>query len=53
LSGEKQPPPVKFKTKQVLWKVRRSEEPTHRVISKHQCYHRRGIPGSDCTVAIQ
>ena len=36
LSVEKQPPPVKFKTRQMLKKVRRSTEPIQGVISKHK-----------------
>lgn len=47
LSVEKQTPPVKFKTKQMLKKVRRSTEPIWGVVSKHQwqgyCY---GVEGS-------
>lgn len=48
LSVEKQIPPVKFKTKQMLKKVGRSTEPTWGFISKHQwqgyCYEVEGSP---------
>lgn len=52
---EKQPPPVKFKTKEMLQKVRRSTELIQGVISKDQWQRHRhgGITNSDCAAAIQ